>query len=89
MTYRRRKATAIRQVIMIHRNRPKPVGVLSNKYNPSEVGLLVHVLALIYYGYPCSRDHQINDNCFNEPSAVSSYKDLYLDLHGLIFETSM
>ena len=35
------------------------------------------------------RDHQINYNCFNEPSAVSLYKYLYLDLHGLVFETSI
>ena len=27
--------------------------------------------------------------CSNELFAVSSYKDLYLDLHGLIFETSI
>ena len=29
-------------------------------------------------------DHQINYNCFNEPFAVSPYKSLYLDMHGLI-----
>ena len=34
-------------------------------------------------------DHQINDNCFNEPFAVSPCKSLYWDMHGLIFETSI
>ena len=34
-------------------------------------------------------DHQINDNCFNEPFAVSPFKSLYWDMHGLIFETSI
>ena len=32
---------------------------------------------------PCSNDHQINDNCFNEPSAVSPYKMLILVLAWL------
>jgi hypothetical protein len=35
------------------------------------------------------RDYQRNDNCFNEPFAVLPYEDLYLDMHGLIFETSI
>lgn len=35
------------------------------------------------------RYYQINYNWFNEPFAVSPYKDLYLDMHGLIFETSV
>ena len=34
-------------------------------------------------------DHQINYNCFNEPFAVSPYKSLHWDMHGLIFETSI
>ena len=33
--------------------------------------------------------HQKNYNWYNELSAVSQYKCLYLDLHGLIFETSI
>ena len=33
--------------------------------------------------------HQINYNCFNEPFAVSPYRNLYWDMHGLIFETSI
>ena len=34
-------------------------------------------------------DHQINYNCFNEPFAVSPCINLYWDMHGLIFETSI
>ena len=34
-------------------------------------------------------DYQINDNCFNEPFAVSSYKDCTDHMHGLAFETSI
>ncbi len=35
------------------------------------------------------RCYQINDNLYNEPFAVSPYNCLYLDMHGLIFETSI
>ena len=35
------------------------------------------------------KDHQINYNWFNEPFAVSQYKCLYLDMHGLVFKTSI
>ena len=35
------------------------------------------------------RYYQINDNLYNEPFAVSPYNCLYLDMHGLIFETSI
>ena len=31
----------------------------------------------------------MNYNCFNEPFAVSPYRSLYRDMHGLIFETSI
>ena len=34
-------------------------------------------------------EYQINYNWFNEPYAVSHYKCSYLDMHGLIFETSV
>ena len=34
-------------------------------------------------------EYQINYNWFNEPYAVSQYKCSYLDMHGLIFETSV
>ena len=66
------------------------IGFVSNKHNPSEksgfdacissrITTVIHVVS----------DHQINYNCFNEPFAVSPYKSLYLDMHGLIFETSI
>ena len=38
---------------------------------------------------PCKNDYQINYNCFNEAFAVSPYKHLYWDMHGLNFETSI
>ena len=34
-------------------------------------------------------DYQVNDNCFNEPFAVSSFKDCTDHMHGLAFETSI
>ena len=45
----------------------------------SRITTVIHVVS----------DYQRNDNCFNEPFAVSPYKGLYLDMHGLIFETSI
>lgn len=32
---------------------------------------------------------RVDHNCFNEPSAVSTYKVLYFRMHGLILETSI
>ena len=34
-------------------------------------------------------DHQISCNWFNEPFTASPYKNLYWDMHGLIFEASI
>ena len=53
------------------------------------LGLLACISSGITTGIHVVFDHQINDNCFNEPSAVSPYKDLYLDLHGLVLKTSI
>ena len=51
---------------------------------------VVHVLALeLLRDIRLVRDFQINYNSFNEPFAVSQYKLLYLDMHGLIFGTSI
>ena len=36
-----------------------------------------------------SKDYQVDYDLYNEPFAVSPYKGLYLDMHGLIFETSV
>ena len=66
------------------------VGSVPNKHNPStksgqdacissRITMVIHVM----------NDHQINDNCFNEPFAVSPCRSLYWDMHGLIFETSI
>ena len=45
----------------------------------SRITTVIHVVS----------NHQINYNCFNEPFAVSPYRSLYWDMHGLIFETSI
>ena len=45
----------------------------------SRITTVIHVIV----------DYQINYNCFNEPFAVSLYIRLYLDMHGLVFETSI
>jgi hypothetical protein len=34
-------------------------------------------------------DHQLNYNRYNELFAVSLYNNLYLNMHGLILETSV
>ena len=72
-------------------NEPKLVLVfVSNKRSPSvksdiyacissRITTVIHVVF----------DFPVNDNCYNEPFAVSPYKGLYLDMHGLIFETSI
>ncbi len=68
----------IRSVIMNH------LPGISNKYNltvmaciSSSVSTVIHLL------------YQINYNCFNEPFAVLLCSYLYLDMHGLVFETSI
>ena len=34
-------------------------------------------------------DHEVNYNCVNLPFAVSPYRSLYWDMHGLVFKTSI
>ena len=66
------------------------VGSVSNKHNPStESGLGACISSRITTVIHVKSDHQINYNCFNEPFAVSPYRSLYWDMHGLIFETSI
>ena len=66
------------------------VGSVSNKHNPStESGLGACISSRITTVIHVRNDHQINYNCFNEPFAVSPYRSLYWDMHGLIFETSI
>ena len=66
------------------------VGSVTNKHNPStESGLGACISSRITTVIHVKNDHQINCNCFNEPFAVSPYRSLYWDMHGLIFETSI
>ena len=66
------------------------VGSVSNKHNPSKkLGLGACISSRITTVIHVEVDHQINYNCFNEPFAVSPYRSLYWDMHGLIFETSI
>ena len=69
---------------------PKSIGSVSNKYSPSEKsGFCACISSRITTVIHITIDHQINYNCFNEPFAVSPYKSLHWDMHGLIFETSI
>ena len=66
------------------------VGSVSDKHNPStKSGLGACISSRITTVIHVVNDHQINYNCFNEPFAVSPYRSLYWDMHGLIFETSI
>ena len=77
-------------VLWINVRPPERVRPVSNTHNPSRGRVCRHVLALelpqlsTYWS-----DHQGNYNCFNEPFAVSPYKSLYWDMHGLVFKTSI
>lgn len=66
------------------------VGSVSNKHNPSmKSGIDACISSRITTVIHVVSNHQINYNCFNEPFAVSPYRSLYWDMHGLIFETSI
>jgi hypothetical protein len=66
------------------------VGFVSNKHDPSvKLGFYACISSRITTVIHVVIDYQINYNCFNEPFAVSPCKGLYLDMHGLIFETSI
>ena len=67
-----------------------PIGSVSNKYTASKKSrFCACISSRITTVIQITSDHQINYNCFNEPFAVSTCKDLYWDMHGLIFETSI
>ncbi len=73
-----------------HKTRRTWVGSVSNKHNPSmKLGMDACISSRITTVIHVMSDHQINYNCFNEPFAVSPYRSLYWDMHGLIFETSI
>ena len=57
---------------------------ISNKYNLAVMACISSSFStVIHFMY------QINYNCFNEPFAVLLCSYLYLDMHGLVFETSI
>ena len=54
------------------------VGSVSNKYNTSlKSGLYARISSRITTVIRIIDDNHVNYNCFNEPFAVSPYKDLY------------
>ena len=68
----------------------RDAGFVSNKHDPSvKLGFDACISSRITTVIHVAIDYRINYNCFNEPFAVSPYKGLYLDMHGLIFETSI
>ena len=70
--------------------KPEGIGSVSNKYSPSvKSGFNACISSSFSAVIHITGEHQINYNCFNEPFAVSPCKDLYWDMHGLIFETSI
>ena len=80
---------AIREVIMIHQGAQRAlVFNLINTPLPKS-GLVACISSRITTVIQVVRHYQINDNLYNEPFAVSLYNCLYLDMHGLIFETSI
>ena len=90
MVYRRRTLRFVRLLWITKRPGVTWVGSVSNKHNPSaKLGMGACISSRITTVIHVVSDHQINYNCFNEPFAVSPYKSLYWDMHGLIFETSI
>ena len=71
---------------MSYYDSPKPrTALVFNLINTAllALGLLACISSGITTGIHVVFDHQINDNCFNEPSAVSLYKLLILRLAWL------
>ena len=66
------------------------VGSVTNKHNPStESGLGTCISSRITTVIHVRNDHQVNNNCYKELFADSSNENLFQDMHGLIFETSI
>lgn len=57
---------------------------ISNKYNLTVLACISSSFSTVIHLM-----YQINYNCFNEPFAVLLCSYLYLDMHGLVFETSI
>ena len=70
--------------------KPEGIGSVSNKYDPSvKSGHYACISSRITAVIHITVGRRVDYNCFNEPFAVSPCKDLYWDMHGLIFETSI
>ena len=90
MIYRGQRLRSVRLSWITKRPGRAWVGSVPNKHNPSKkLGLGACISSRITMVIHVMNDHQINDNCFNEPFAVSPCRSLYWDMHGLIFETSI
>ena len=90
MIHRRHWAMRFEKLLWITKARPKTVGLyLINTTLPRELGIDACISSRITTGIQVVRDYQINYNWYNEPFAVFKVKELYLDMHGLIFETSV
>ena len=90
MNHRRHKAIRFEKLSWITKKPVARVGFLSNKYIRFQKSpILACISSRITTDIQVVRYYQINYNWFNEPFAVSQYKCLYLDMHGLIFETSI
>ena len=89
MNHRRRRAVRFEQLLWLS-TQPE-TGLVSYLINTSlrESGTPACISSRITTVIQVVRYHQINHNWFNEPFAVSQYSRLYLDMHGLIFETSI
>ena len=90
MIHRRHGAMRFEKLLWITRSTPKREGLyLINTTLPRESGIDACISSRITTGIQVVRDYQINYNWYNEPFAVFKVKELYLDMHGLIFETSV
>ena len=66
------------------------VGLSNNCTRTIVVLALMHVLALDFPQLSKYWEYDLrNYRCCTEPFAVSPYYGMYLDMHGLIFETSV
>ena len=76
--------------VMNHQTPASGFGFVSHERGPSvKSGFCACISSRIAKGIHVASDHRGSYNQFNEPFAVSVYKTLYLDMHGLIFETSI
>ena len=90
MIHRRHGAMRFEKLLWITKAPPKRVGLyLINTTLPRESGIDACISSRITTGIQVVRDYQRNYNWYNEPFAVFKVKELYLDMHGLIFETSV